>query len=521
MNPVTSAWRYLWGKKWLLAIIVVGVIGIGWYVAAKSQKPTHQFVTVRKGAITETVSVTGNTTSTQNVSLGFETGGTIAQVYVKIGDRVQSGQTLVALNSADLRAQLAQAQANVEVAQAGLDKLLVGPRDQNVAVSATALTTAQQSLTNAYTGVPNTFADSYAKANDATRNQLNAFFSNGETNNPQLIISIKDSQTINNAQTARLQAGALLNAWQTELAQASGTVSQAMLDQALQDAAARLATLKQFMGIITVALTELTTPSAPSVVTYQTSLTAASNEINAAATNISTLIQNIAAQKAAVAQAQAQLSLTLATSTLQDVESQRAQVSQAQANVASVEAKLQKTALISPIYGVVTTQNAKAGQIASPGIPLVTIISSGGFNIDAQIPEVDIGKVQVGDQVSMTLDAFPGETFAGTVFYINPGETINQGVVDYDVKISFAKSDPRVKSGLTANLNIETKTETSTLILPQFAVLQTATGTSVEVLENGSAVTKPVTLGIRDQQGNVQILSGVTEGEQVINIGLK
>ena len=74
-----------------------------------------------------------------------------------------------------------------------------------------------------------------------------------------------------------------------------------------------------------------------------------------------------------------------------------------------------------------------------------------------KIPETDIGKVAMGDAVSMTLDAFSGETFTGTVFYIDPAETILQGVVDYKVKVSFNKPDTRLKSGLTANLDIQTK----------------------------------------------------------------
>ena len=522
MNFAKNMWRYLWDKKWLLLLIVVVVIGVVWYVLAASKKPTYQLVAVKQGTITETVSVTGNTTSTHNVSLAFESGGTIAQVYVGIGDRVGPGQTLVALNSADLQAQLAQAQANVDVAQAGLDKLLAGPRDQNVAVSDAALTAAQQSLANAYTSVPNTFTDSYAKANDAVRNQLNVFFTNAETNNPKFTLAISDSQIINNVQTQRLQVSTLLNAWQVELTKIDVTASPATMDQMLQNAALRLATIKQLLGTIGNALTSLNTPSTATVTAYQTSLTAGSNEVNTAATNISALTQNIAAQKAAVAQAQAQLSLTQATSTPEDVEAQKAQVSQAEASVASVRAKLQKAALVSPIAGVVTTQNAKVGQIASPGAPIITILAENGFEVDAYIPEIDIGKVKSGDAVSMTFDAFPGESFDGLVFYVNPSETVLQGVVDYLVKISFVKPDVRMKSGLTANTAITTQKKDNVLILPQYAVIQNDQGAFVKTLDTkGNTNQIPVTLGIQDQSGNVEVSSGVTAGEQVINIGLK
>src|SRR5581483_1987631 len=185
------------------------------------------------------------------------------------------------------------------------------------------------------------------------------------------------------------------------------------------------------------------------------------------------------------------------------------------------QVKIAKASLVAPISGVVTVQNAKVGQIATPGNVLVSLISNGGLEIDAQVPETDIGKVAVNNPVKITLDAFPGETFTGKVFYIDPAQTIVSGVVDYKIKISFDKSDSRIKSGLTANLTVQTQTDQNALILPQYAIIQNTTGTFVEVLQNGSPKQIPVTLGIRDQEGNVEVASGVTEGQQVINVGLK
>jgi multidrug efflux pump subunit AcrA (membrane-fusion protein) len=107
------------------------------------------------------------------------------------------------------------------------------------------------------------------------------------------------------------------------------------------------------------------------------------------------------------------------------------------------------------------------------------------------------------------------------VFYIAPAETDTAGVISYLVKISFDKPDARLKSGLTANITIQTKQDNNVLILPQYAILQNDNGTFVETPVGNITTTTPVTLGIQDQNGNVEVLSGVTEGERVINIGLK
>jgi len=93
--------------------------------------------------------------------------------------------------------------------------------------------------------------------------------------------------------------------------------------------------------------------------------------------------------------------------------------------------------------------------------------------------------------------------------------------VDYLVKVSFNTPDARIKSGLTANLDIDTQTDANALILPQYAVIQNASGTYVDILQKGAETQVPVTLGLRDQNGNVEIATGVTKGEQVINVGLK
>ena len=170
--------------------------------------------------------------------------------------------------------------------------------------------------------------------------------------------------------------------------------------------------------------------------------------------------------------------------------------------------------------GTVTEQDAKVGQQAAPGTPLVSLIGS-GFEVDAGVSETDIGKLAIGNAATMTLDAFPNQTFMGSVFYIAPAETNTQGVITYLTKISFAAPDPQLKSGLTANINIAASHKDTVLILPQYAILQNDSGTFVETLAGGMVTTTPVTLGIQDQNGNVEILSGVSVGEQVINIGLK
>lgn len=517
--------RFGFGKKKLMiAIVILIVLVIGYFFVASRSGNTYQFVGVTQGSITEVVSVTGNTTPIQSLDLSFPTGGTIAAVYKNAGDTVNAGDILVRLDTSGLQAQLAQAQAAVDAAQATLSGLQAGPTPQNVQVSQAVVATAQQSLANTYTSVPNAITDAYAKANDAVRNQIGMFYNSPDSNNPQLSFSVSDSQVINDANAERVQVGNELNTWQSEVAMLSSAtvpLPTSTLNQALQAAAQHLSVVMTMLNTDATAIVDETSLSASTIVSYRTAVASAITEVNTAADAINSIQQNIASQQAAVVQAQAQLNATLAGSTSQAIAAQQAQVEQAQANVQSINVSIANATLSSPISGVVTVQNAKVGQIAVAGQTITSIISSNNFEVDAYVPETDIGKVAVGNPVDMTFDAFPGETFSGKVFYIDPAETIQSGVVDYLVKVSFVKPDVRIKSGLTANLNINTQTDAKALILPQFAIIQNVSGTYVDILQNGVETQVPVVLGIRDQNGNVEVVSGVTKGEQVINVGLK
>jgi RND family efflux transporter MFP subunit len=502
-------------------VVILLVVGVAYYFFFAKKGSSYQFVIVTQGAITEVVSVTGNTTPIKSLDLGFQNGGTIASVSKDVGDHVVAGDVIARLSTSDLAAQLAQAQANVDAANAQLQSLQAGAQPADIQNSEAALAGGQQSLTNMYASAENTLNDSYAKSNDAVRNQLSAFFTSAETNNPQLAFSVSDSQLLNNTQSGRLQASAELNKWQTELGAVNAASPSSVLDTALQNATVHLSKVKTFLVTVSQVLLQQSSLSPTMLNTYNNQLTAANNEVTTATTNINNAGQNIASQKIVIQQLQAQLDLKRAGSTSQQIASQQAQVEAARANAQGIQVKINEATLTSPITGVVTVQNAKVGEIASPGVTMTSLISNNNFEVDAEVPETDIGKISIGEIVTMTIDAFPGETFAGKVFYVDPAQTNISGVVNYKVKVSFNKSDTRIKSGLTVNLSIQTQQQNNAFILPQYAITQNDQGSFVTIVQNNKEVQVPVTLGIQDQSGNVQILSGVTKGEQVVNIGIK
>src|ERR1035437_8159410 len=505
-------------SKITIGISILLVLGVGGFFLFH-KGPTYQFVTVTRGSVAESVSLTGNTTPLQSVSLAFGTSGNVSHTYSDLGKIIHAGQILAEQNTNDLIAQLSQAQANVDAQQARLDGIKNGSRPEDIATSQASLDKAKQDLANMYTSIGDISIDSYAKANDAVRTQLDPLFLNGETQSPTLSFVTSSTQSKYDTEIQRLSSSIALNKWSLELTNIDS--SNTGLETLLQDEVSHLAIVRQLLSSVSNTLNNAPSLSAATLSIYKANIFIALNEVNTATKNLNTISQNIDSQKLTVLQLQAQLTLKQAPSLPSDISAQEAQVAQAQASVKSVAAKLENARIVAPISGTITQFDAKIGQLASPGTPLVSIISNGGYEIDSGVSETDIGKISINNKVTMTLDAFPNETFTGTVFYIAPAETNTGGVISYQVKISFDKLDPRLKSGLTANIDIQTKNKDNILILPQYAILQNDKGTFVETLENNKIIQSPITLGITDQKGNVEVISGVTENEQVLNTGLK
>jgi HlyD family secretion protein len=245
--------------------------------------------------------------------------------------------------------------------------------------------------------------------------------------------------------------------------------------------------------------------------------------VNSGLASVNTRRQALASAALAVQKAQNDLALLRAGTDPEQIAAQKAVVRQAEASVATAQAQMNKRVLHSPLDGVVTLQDAKVGEIISAGKEVSAVIANTGFEIEANIPEVDVAKLAVGNPVRITFDAFPQIPFTGTVSHIDPGETIVDGVVNFKVKVTLAQSPDlsRVRNGLTANLSIETRRREQVLILPQYAVLDTDHGPIVRKLVNGYATETPVTLGVRGEDGTVEILSGLSEHDLVENIGIR
>jgi HlyD family secretion protein len=139
------------------------------------------------------------------------------------------------------------------------------------------------------------------------------------------------------------------------------------------------------------------------------------------------------------------------------------------------------------------------------------------FEIKVDIPETDVSKIQLGNKAVITLDAFGDDVkFSGQVQNIEPGSTEIQDVVYYKVTVRLDElTGKQVMSGMTANVTLSTDKREGVLFVPLRAV-RTNNEKYMRVLRDGKVTDVPVKLGMRADDGKVEVLSGVNEGDEIV-----
>lgn len=200
-----------------------------------------------------------------------------------------------------------------------------------------------------------------------------------------------------------------------------------------------------------------------------------------------------------------------------DIQSLSLTIKQKENVLQDAKNKLSDYYIRAPFNGIITKIDAKVGEIASPNTPLITMMGAGTFQIESFIPEVNIAKILLGNEAKITLDAY-GESviFLAKVVSIDPAETIRDGVSTYKVKLQFENKDDRIKSGMTANVAIVIFNKPNVIVVPGGVVFEKAGKKFVQVKANDKTEDREVVLGEVSSLGQVEIVSGLSDGEIVI-----
>jgi HlyD family secretion protein len=435
-----------------------------------------EIVTVQRGSLVTSTTATGSLLPGAEVTLSFQVSGQVSDVLVQAGERVQQGQMLAQVDTPDLELQVRSSEAALASAQAQLDQLKAGPRPEEVAAAEANLAAAQAAL------------------NAAT------------------------------AERQRLEAGALEAEIAAAEAQVASALTQQKVAQDTHDNTMRCETVTLPTGEkkkICPALGTLEEQARYNLHAANVALEAAQAQLDTLQASVDYQVRAVRANEAgAMAQrdaAQAQLDLLLAGATAAQIAAAEANVDQAKVALDSARLALERATLRAPLDGVVARVDVAPGESVSPQMPAIALVDDSRFRIEADVDEADIGWVEVGQEVQITLDAFTGHGITGRVSALAPSATLDSGIVSYRITIEINPTDLPLRGGMTANTKIVRERREGVLLIPNRAIwIDTDTGRPfVEKLVNGEAVVTFVEQGAANDLES-EVLSGLQEGDQLV-----
>lgn len=467
-------------KYWIAGLIVILII-IVLAIRGNSEKNTVTY-SVQRQDVADAITLAGTIDVENRVDLGFASAGRVSSVYVKEGESVKKGQVIAQIDLDQLQAGLSQARANKVITQADVQSDSTATE-----INLDAIQAQQDQLVNsAYTAYLS--GDLQAYLDGTTSRDIVAPVISGTylgQAEGEYVIDVYHSSSPSGYSFRVSGLGDGTYSAQTTL---PGKLAEEGLYILFDDSS----NYGRTTWIVPVPNTRSST--------YVTRKTAYENAI--------------ATRKQVVSAAQNELNKVRAS--VDDFSRSEAEVQRAQAEVTAVYAQINDGRIIAPFDGIVARNDLEVGQIVSAYDGLVTLFGSTQRELKLNVPEIYINKLEVGDTVEVTLDAYPDETFTGTVETIDIIDTIVDGVPVYETRVLIDNQDPRIRVGMNAKGTVTSDRRIDVLAIPQHYVLEQDGKTSVLVRTEAEVIEQPVELGFYGNDGLVEVASGLDEGDIIV-----
>ncbi|WP_286939689.1 efflux RND transporter periplasmic adaptor subunit [Achromobacter sp. UBA4530] len=188
-----------------------------------------------------------------------------------------------------------------------------------------------------------------------------------------------------------------------------------------------------------------------------------------------------------------------------------------EAAVALAQARLDKMTITAPFAGIVGLRSVSVGDYVNQGQDLAPLEAIDPLKVDFRVPEMYLSKVRVGQQLTLRLDALPGQERRGLVYAVSP--LVDAGGRSILLRATVANQDGVLRPGMFARVQLLFN-EDKALVAPEAALSPSGETQYVYRVENGVAHRREVTIGER-REGRVEILTGVALNDQLVVSGLQ
>ncbi len=479
----------------LLTIVLIGTL-INNY--NKGDILSSDKYVVKTGNITEVVEVSGQVEAGNDIALTFEKSGIVSLINYKVGDKVPKGALITSLSSGDSYGRVREAEAALMAQQAELERLRSGATPAEIALKTQNLESARADYENVKIQVSDAVKSADLNIKNVISYSLSSLFN--KSNSGYIMTFTTCDQSFQNQIESRRKD--FDNIIVTDMESAKNWANM----------------LNNFVGDVN-ALINLPCSSADS------SLDSKRSQASLAKSSVSAIISDLSAKTTllqnadnAIKRAEKDLALTSEGTDKNKINFQVAQVAAASARLMQARVELAKSSIIAPISGVIGSLDVEIGENINAGKQAARIISADALEIKASISENDIVKLSLGNTATVTLDAYPQEEFAATLRIIEPAATTVSGVPRYGITLLMKDEASKIKVGMTANAFIATKSASDVLIVgAEYVKIKGASGTVLrELADKKSREEVVVKTGIRDNKGNIEIVSGLNEGDTLI-----
>lgn len=467
-------------RVWSILILLVVILILFFIIGGNGDEGEIDTEIVTRGDVIQIVEESGVVRSPLESELSFDQVGIIENISVKKGDKVNKGQVIAELEKREQQASLLIAEASLKRERAVFADLLRNFGGQNVSGSQREKIEIQQNanIEQAYTNLLNNDLKAYPYESPENADESAPVVSG-------TYIGGQEGQYIIEVYSSGADSGA--------------SIKLTGMEEGIYSASVNFPAKMGESGLF-LQFPDGPKPNTKWVVDIPNKRSSTYNIV------LNAYESALTGQGVALAQVETNES---------QIEAQQAVIEQALAQVESAKARVEKRILRAPFSGVITQVDKSAGESAT-GV-IVSLVSNENFEITVDIPEVDISNVDNGDKTIITFDAFSDEIFNGTVFFISPSAKIVNGVSVFEVTVVFDELDPRLRSGLSVDVEIIAEEREKVLRVPSRAVVERSQGELfVRKLEYGEIVEVDVSVGLRGSDGLIEVLSGLSGGEEII-----
>jgi len=494
---------FLKKKFAIYAIIAIVIILIGVILFFKNKKNGEENLIIQKADFINQVSVSGKVVPSENVELSFKNSGRVDRVYFSVDELAKTGQiikagTLIAqIDSKDAIKNVRDAEVSLASARLSLEKINIENSSENTSADLkktyddgfTNVSNAFSDLPSIITGLEDLFSESKLSNNSA--NLVGRTAKNYRDQAEILYYKAENAFSDDRTDFRTLDRNSATNDIENIINETYDTA------KLVNDA------VKSFTNFVDYLAEDSNNSS--DYTDFQDTLSEYASTMNEHVDNLLSSKNEIKDNKD-----------VFSTSDL-DIRNAELKVREKENALQDAKNELADYYIRAPFDGIITKIDAKVGEMASSNTPVVSMMSTGIYQIESFIPEVNISRIEVGQQAQITLDAYGDEVkFNAFVVSIDPAETIRDGVSTYKTTLLFSEKDDRVKSGMTANVSIITFSKPNSIFLPGGVIFEKNGKKFVQVKQDDKIVDREITTGEESSLGQTEIISGLSEGDIVI-----